>query len=120
MKFTYGFTTKTVKGKQYLYFWKYGGTGRKTEQYIGPAHALKTQRKALHTKLLYLEGLEQELCEMIRQTRQELLGLPANSSDVGKPGVHGKNRGRRTAKDTIDGSVRGSRDQRDEDQKATA
>jgi len=116
LKFTYGFTTKTVKGKQYVYFWRYTGSGRKTETYIGRAGKLKTQRRALQTKLAYLEGLEQELCEMIRQTRQELEGLPANSSDVGKPGFHGKNRGRRTTKDAVDGSE----DQRDEDKRAKA
>jgi hypothetical protein len=84
LKFTYGFTAKTVKGNQYLYFWQYTGTGRKMEQYMGPAGTLKTQRKALTTKLKYLEALEQELSEMIKQTGQELEGLPANSSDEKK------------------------------------
>jgi hypothetical protein len=34
MKFTYGFTTKTIRGKEYTYFWKYTGTGHKTEVYV--------------------------------------------------------------------------------------
>lgn len=84
MKFTYGFTTKTVHGKEYTYFWEYTGTGRKTEQYMGPAGKVKTQRRMLEMQLKYLEGLEQELSVRIQKARQELEGLPANSSDEKK------------------------------------
>jgi hypothetical protein len=72
MKFTYGFTTKTVRGKQYMYFWKYTGTGRKTEIYIGRARKPATEKKALHVKLKYLQGLQEEIAETIRQTKAEL------------------------------------------------
>jgi hypothetical protein len=72
VKFTYGFTTKTVKGKKYVYFWKYAGTGRKAEQYIGPAGKAETQRKTLQVKLDYLEGLREEIAETIRQAKAEL------------------------------------------------
>lgn len=72
MKFTYGFTTKTVKGKQYVYFWKYTGTGHKTEIYIGRAGKPATEKKALHVKLEYLQGLQEEISETIRQAKAEL------------------------------------------------
>lgn len=77
MKFTYGFQNKVIKGKEYTYFWKYNGQGHKTEKYLGRAGTLKTQRKALTTKLKYLEGLQQELGETIRKTNEELAALPA-------------------------------------------
>lgn len=75
MKFPYGFTEKTVKGKKYVYFWRYD-SGQKSELYIGRAGQVKTQRRALQTKLEYLQGLQQELSETIRKTEQELNGLP--------------------------------------------
>jgi hypothetical protein len=93
LKFTYGFVVKTVHGKQYSYFWKYTGTGRKTEEYMGATGKVKTQRRMLQTKLKYLEGLEQELSETIRQTRQELEELPPNTPDESK---HGHGKGKRT------------------------
>lgn len=79
MKFTYGFTTKTIRGKEYVYFWKYTGTGRKTEIYIGPAGKAKTEKKALEVKLAYLQGLEQEIAETIRQVKAELEKLEGSS-----------------------------------------
>lgn len=84
MKFTYGFTTKTVHGKEYIYFWEYSGTGRKLERYMGPVARVKTQRRMLQTKLAYLENLGRELNETIKQTRQDLEGLPANDRDEKK------------------------------------
>jgi restriction endonuclease S subunit len=81
LKFVYGFTTKTVQDKQYVYFWKCTGTGRKTEQYMGREGRLRTQRRVLTTKLAYLEGLEQEIQEMIKQTQTELEDLPAEEGN---------------------------------------
>ena len=72
MKFTYGFTTKTVKGKEYVYFWRYTDTGRKAEQYIGRAGQAKTERKALEVKLVCLQSLQEEIAETIRQAKAEL------------------------------------------------
>jgi hypothetical protein len=72
VKFTYGFTTKTVRGKGYVYFWKYVGTGRKIEQYIGRAGKPATEKKALQVKLAYLTGLQEEISETIRQAKAEL------------------------------------------------
>ena len=79
MKFTYGFANKTVKGKEYTYFWRYNGTGHKTEKYMGRVGRLKTQRRVLQTKLAYLEGLEQEISETIKRTRAELEQLPPDT-----------------------------------------
>jgi hypothetical protein len=61
MKFTYGFAAKTVRGKEYVYFWKYTGTGHKAEQYIGPAGKPKTEKRRLEVELEYLTGLQEEL-----------------------------------------------------------
>jgi hypothetical protein len=72
MKFTYGFTTKTIQGKEYVYFWKYTGTGHKTEQYVGRAGKPATEKKALQIKLEYLMGLQEEIAERIRQTKKDL------------------------------------------------
>jgi transposase len=72
MKFTYGFTIKTVKGKEYVYFWRYMDTGRKAEQYIGRAGQAKTERKALEVKLVCLQSLQEEIAETIRQAKAEL------------------------------------------------
>ena len=71
MKFTYGFTAKTIKGKKYVYFWKYTGTGRKTEMYVGPAGKPKTQRRALQVKLEYLQGLQEEITATIQQAQEQ-------------------------------------------------
>jgi len=76
MKFTYGFTTKTIKGKEYIYFWKYTGTGHKTEVYVGPAAKPKTQRRALQVKLEYLQGLQEEITATIRQVQEQLAEFP--------------------------------------------
>ncbi|MGB8781042.1 MAG: hypothetical protein WCD81_10395 [Candidatus Bathyarchaeia archaeon] len=75
-QFTFGFLDKTVKGHTYKYFWTYDGSGHKSEVYLGRAGTLRTQRRALETKLKHLQGLEQEIQEMIRQTRTELEQLP--------------------------------------------
>lgn len=77
LKFNYGFTTKTVHGKEYSYFWKCEGTGRKTEVYLGRADALKTQKNALLTELTYLQGLDRELTQRILKINQKLEALPA-------------------------------------------
>lgn len=75
-QFTFGFLDKTVKGHEYSYFWTYDGSGHKTETYLGRAGRPKTQRRALETKLRHLEGLQQEIQEMVKQTRAELEQLP--------------------------------------------
>jgi hypothetical protein len=72
MKFTYGFTTKTIKGKEYVYFWRYDGTGHKTEQYIGRIDKDETQRRALQVELEYLLELQQELAVRISKLKAEL------------------------------------------------
>jgi len=75
-QFTFGFLDKTVKGHVYSYFWTYDGSGHKTEVYLGRQGKPKTQRRALETKLRHLEGLQQEIQEMIKQTRADLEQLP--------------------------------------------
>jgi hypothetical protein len=75
MKFTYGFTVKTIRGKEYVYFWKYVGTGRKTEQYIGRVGKPQTRKRALQVKLAYLIGLQEEITCTIKQAEQELAEL---------------------------------------------
>jgi hypothetical protein len=77
LKFVYGFTTKTIKQKEYIYFWQSTGTGHKTEQYMGRAGRLKTQRRVLTTKIAYLEGLEEEIRVSIEQAKAELEQLPS-------------------------------------------
>lgn len=77
MKFTYGFTTKTIKGKEYVYFWRYTGTGHKTEIYVGPLGKLKTEKRMLHTKLEYLQGLQEEINATIGQVQEQLADLPS-------------------------------------------
>jgi hypothetical protein len=79
-QFTFGFLDKTVKGHVYSYFWTYDGTGHKSEVYLGRAGKLKTQRRALETKLKYLELLQQELAEMVKQARTELDRLPTEEA----------------------------------------
>jgi hypothetical protein len=44
VKFTYGFATKKIHGKEYVYFWKYTGTGCKNEQYIGRVGKAETEK----------------------------------------------------------------------------
>ena len=71
-EFAFGFLNRTVKNHEYTYFWTYDGAGHKTETYLGRAGKPKTQKRALMVKLAYFQGLEQELAEMIRQTKAEL------------------------------------------------
>jgi hypothetical protein len=78
LKFTYGFATKTVKARKYVYFWKYTGTGHKTEQYIGPAGKARTNRRMLQVKLEYLQGLQEEITETIRQVQEQLAEFPSD------------------------------------------
>jgi hypothetical protein len=79
-QFTFGFLDKTVKGHEYSYFWTYDGSGHKTEVYLGRAGKPKTQRRALETKLKYLEVLEQEIQTMVKQTRADLEQLPTQEA----------------------------------------
>lgn len=81
MKFTYGFLTKTVKGKEYVYFWKYTGTGHKTEVYVGPANTLETRRRTLQIKLEYLQGLQEEIAATIKETQKQLAELPPEKEE---------------------------------------
>ena len=83
MKFTYGFARKKIHGKEYLYFWKYTGTGRKTEQYIGRADKDATERRALQVELEYLQGLQEELTARILEIKVDLADehLKIESSD---------------------------------------
>jgi hypothetical protein len=76
-QFTFGFMDKTVKGQVYRYFWTYDGEGHKSEVYLGRADKARTHRREVETKLKYLEGLQQEIQEMIRQTKADLEQLPA-------------------------------------------
>jgi hypothetical protein len=68
---------KTVKGHMYSYFWTYNGTGHKSETYLGRAGKPRTQKRALETKLKYLEGLQRTIEGMIEKTRVDLEQLPA-------------------------------------------
>ena len=76
MQYTYGFTQKTIHNKQYTYFWKYNGTGQKTETYLGPAGKTATQRAALQTKIQHLENLQEEITALIQQAKDELVEMP--------------------------------------------
>lgn len=64
----------------YSYFWTYNGTGHKTEIYLGRAGKLKTRKRALETKLKYLEGLQRTIEGMIEKTRVDLEQLPAEEA----------------------------------------
>jgi len=79
-QFTFGFMDKTVKGHRYSYFWTYDGSGHKSEVYLGKQGTLRTQKRSLETKLGHLEGLEQTIQEMIKQTRAELEQLPTEEA----------------------------------------
>lgn len=81
MKFTYGFTTKTVHGKRYVYFWRYTGSGHKTEKYIGPAGKAETERKALQVEFEYLQGLQQELTSRILKVKDVLAQGESSQKD---------------------------------------
>jgi len=76
-QFTFGFLDKTVKNHVYSYFWTYDGRGHKSEVYLGRSGKPKTFKRALETKLKYLEGLQQQIEKMIKQTRTELDQLSA-------------------------------------------
>lgn len=71
-QFTFGFMDKTVKGHVYTYFWTYDGSGHKAEVYLGRQGKPETQKRALETKLKHLEGLKQEIQEMIDEAHAEL------------------------------------------------
>jgi hypothetical protein len=79
-QFTFGFLDKTVKNHAYSYFWTYDGSGHKKEKYLGRAGKPQTQKKALQTKLMYLEGIQQQIEGMIKQTRTDLNQLPTEEA----------------------------------------
>ena len=72
MKFTYGFARKKIHGKEYVYFWRYNGTGHKIEKYIGRKDKAETERRALQVELGYLESLQDELTARILKIKVEL------------------------------------------------
>lgn len=79
-QFTFGFLDKTVKNHAYSYFWTYDGSGHKSETYLGRSGKPKTQKRALETKLKYLQGLQQQIEGMIKQTRTDLEQLPTEEA----------------------------------------
>ena len=79
-EFAFGFLNRTVKNNEYTYFWTYDGAGHKSETYLGKAGTLKTQKRALETKLRYFEMLQQEIQQMIKQTRAELEQMPSGEA----------------------------------------
>jgi hypothetical protein len=85
MKFTYGFTVKTVQGKEYVYFWRYDGTGRKLEQYIGRAGKPKTEKRRLEVEYAYLKSLREELDAKISQLEEQLQELASADQSPKKP-----------------------------------
>ncbi|MCK4474225.1 hypothetical protein KAU30_00175 [Candidatus Bathyarchaeota archaeon] len=80
MRFTYGFARKKIHGKEYLYFWKYTGTGHKTEQYIGRVGKAETERRRLQVELQYLESLQDELTARILKIKAELTEEPSKEN----------------------------------------
>jgi hypothetical protein len=84
MKFTYGFTVKTVQGKDYVYFWRYDGTGHKTEQYTGRAGKPKTKKRQLEVEYAYLKSLREELDAKISQLEEQLRELAVEQQSFKK------------------------------------
>jgi len=72
LKFTYGFARKKIHGKEYVYFWRYNGTGHKIEKYIGRKDKAETERRRLQVELEYLQGLQEELTARILEIKVDL------------------------------------------------
>ena len=81
MKFVYGFARKKIHGKEYVYFWRYNGTGHKIEKYIGRKDKAETERRALQVELGYLESLQDELTARILKIKAELTDEQPSDED---------------------------------------
>jgi hypothetical protein len=73
-----GLEVRTVKGKRYLYFWKYneaGGRSMRTWKYLGPAGSGETKRKALMELTASYDTARAELERRLRIIRTRLTVL---------------------------------------------
>lgn len=78
-RFSCGFAKKKVKGRIYVYFWHYDGSGNKREEYIGRDGSLETQRKMLLTEITFIQSLRVEVDKRIQELKARLEALPANT-----------------------------------------
>lgn len=66
-------TTKTVKGKQYLYYSYYDqDEQKKKEVYCGQSETKEAKRKALEVELAYLKKQKQTLARKINEIETKL------------------------------------------------
>lgn len=66
-------TTKTVKGKQYLYYSYYDPEGQKKKEiYCGQSGTQEAKRKALEAELEYLKKQRKELFQKINEIESKL------------------------------------------------
>jgi hypothetical protein len=73
-----GLEVRTVKGRRYLYFWKYDeARGRRTRvwKYLGPAGREETKRKALAELNMSFNAARVEMERRLRIIRTRLARL---------------------------------------------
>ncbi len=73
-----GHTTKTIKGRRYLYVWTYeatNGASRQMYHYMGPVGRVETREKARRKIVAYHEGVRQQLARETERMETELVGL---------------------------------------------
>ena len=66
--------TKTVKGKQYLYFAHYD-KGRKIETYCGLASDVQSEKKALQFELEHLKEQKKNLTQKVIEVESKIKSL---------------------------------------------
>ena len=78
MKVGRGLEVRTVKGRRYLYFWRYGeAAGRKSRswKYLGPVGVDETKRRALVELGASYDAARGELERRLRIARCRLMRL---------------------------------------------
>jgi len=66
-----------VKGKQYLYFWKYvdeNGRRKQIEKYMGPLHDPDARLRTVKAMETYYAEIEREIKRRLQEARAPLLG----------------------------------------------
>lgn len=70
-----GLATKTVRGRRYLYFWRYDrldGRSVKTERYVGPVGSAGTSERAVGMLLEHAEDAKAEVDSRVSRYRRAL------------------------------------------------
>ncbi len=73
-----GFRLKTIKGREYVYFWHYedrGGRSRQIQAYVGPRRASATARRLGDLLESYYARVGQELARELADPRMAASNL---------------------------------------------